>query len=171
MKIIDENETIVWLAERGLMGPDRKLLISSFPNSASCKIPVDAGRKNGLSKLLASLYEDDEEALLWINEYGIWPSCEDWVLFDGFRRSLGEDSPLYEKPGHIFSKEDIQSLGSLLAMVFYFFWGAVLVSTTKDTIIRISHDEFIDIFVKDEDAFSELNEMLGNFSADGYLFG
>jgi len=171
MKIIDEIETNSWLSERGLVGRDGRLLLSTFPHSASCKIPMDAGRKNRLSKLLASLYKYDEEALLWINEYGIWPSCEDWGLFDGFRRSLGEDSALYERPGHVFSKEDIQSVGSLLAMVLNFFWGAVMVSTTKRTVIRISHDEFMDIFAKDEDVFSELNEMFSNFSADSYLFG
>lgn len=171
MKIIGKQETILWLSERGLIGPDGKLSLSSFPHRTSCKIPVDAGLKNRFSKLLASLHDDDEEALLWINEYGIWPSREDWVLFDGFRRSLGEDGPIYMKPGHIFSKNDIQPVGSLLAMVLYFSLGAVLVSAQKGAVIKVSHDDFIDIFAQDEDIFSIFERMFGNLSADTYLFG
>lgn len=155
MHIININETMNWLAKRNILDSSCRPN-KGFLEPLQYKSPVDSGAKTALSKLISSFFNIDGESLLWINEFGIWPSAEDRNLFDGYRRSLVESSPLYEKPGHIFSSDDIDAIGSLLAMILYFCWGAVLVSSDQNLIIKISHDEFIDVFARDKQHFAEI---------------
>jgi hypothetical protein len=155
MEIIDKEKTMNWLSIRGLLDSKGSLSLSGFSEPVSYRIPADSGKKTVLSRIIASFFDSEGESLLWINEYGIWPSCEDLTLFEGFRKSLGEYSPLFEKPGHIFFKQDLSSVSSLLAMIFYFMWGAIIVSGTKNIVVRISHDEMLDIFLKDEKAIPQ----------------
>lgn len=151
MRIINLDEINFWLNENGLLKSDIKLSSLGYSKIASYNIPIDSGKKTALAKVIANFFENDRETLLWINEFGIWPSCEDWNLFKGFRKSLGETSLLFEKPGHLFSKDDIDSVVSLLSMVFYFYWGAALISASKKYSIIISHDEFISFFAMEKD--------------------
>ena len=162
MKIIDDKATVYWLSDRGFPNPVGKNLLPGFIGPLSFRIPADSGEKTALSRKLISYLDTDDEMLLWINEWGIWPSSENINLFDGFRRSLGEYSSLKEKPGHIFSRSDIETIESLLSMVLYFFWGAILISSTGNIIVKISHDEIIDIFVKDKKSLSNIQKTFGH---------
>jgi hypothetical protein len=160
MRILDKKDTTNWLEYHKLMNSNNRLIVSEFLDPITFKIPVDAGKKYNLGKLIASFYNTDEEGLLWINEYGIWPSCEDWNLFNGFRRSLGENSPLYDKPGHLFSINDMEVIVSLLALTLYFFWGAIIVSENKNLLVKISHDELIYFYAKDTETISNINKAM-----------
>jgi hypothetical protein len=153
VEIIDKERTANWLSIRGLLGSKGKLSLSGLKQIGYYPIPADSGRKTIISRTVASFFDTEDESLLWIDEYGIWKSCEDWILFDGFRQFLGEGSPLYEKPGHIFSRKDLDSVCSLLAMTLYFCWGAVIVKADKSLVIRISHDEILDIYITEETVF------------------
>ena len=155
MRIISENETKDWLRHQGLLDSEDNLSFSTYVMVASHLTPKDSGAKTSLARFIMRFFKEDTEALLWINEFKIWPSAEDWNLFDGFRKSLGETSCLYDKPGHLFSKDDAKTVTSILGMVLYFIWGAILVSTSRKLIVEISHDEWIDIFAKDEEGISK----------------
>lgn len=148
MKIINTNDTILWLSSKGLMDSTEALSSAGFTKVMEAFIPADSGRKTALSKAIISLFELEDEGLLWINEFGMWPSSEDRHLFAGFRTFLGENSPLHEKPGHLFSREDLASTASLIAMSLYFVWGIFLYSSKQDFVIKTSHDEFITVYVK-----------------------
>ena len=150
MRIVDKNETIAWISKRDVLDSTGMPSFSGFVELLGAAIPADSGRKTALSRAIVSFFEADDEALLWIHEFGIWESAEDRHLFEGFRRGLGEHSPLHEKPGHIFSSNDLRDVGSLVAMILYFVWGAILYSPAKDLAIEISHDEFISVFVRDK---------------------
>jgi hypothetical protein len=160
MEIIDKEKTMKWLSSKGLLDSKGSLSFSGFSKPVSYRIPTASGKKTVLSRVITSLFDSETESLLWIDEWGIWPSCEDWTLFEGFRKSLGESTKLYEKPGHIFSKQDLGAITSLVAMVLYFCCGAVIVPTTKSFIIKISHDEFIDIYSQDKEVLIQIKSII-----------
>jgi hypothetical protein len=146
MKIIDNEKIKKWLSDIKLLDSQGSLSIPEFSKLASYRIPIDSGKKTALSRVITSFFDFKDASLLWINEYGIWPSNEDWTLFNGFRKSIGEQSQLFEKPGHIFTKTDIDIINSLVAMILYFNWGAIIVSAKKEILIKISHDEILEVF-------------------------
>jgi hypothetical protein len=155
MKAIDGTTINTWLISNGLIAPNGSISLLSSSVVRSYSIPSDSAKKTVLSRIVASLFDSEHDSLLWINEYGIWPSCEDWTLFDGFRASLGESSSLPEKPAYLFSNQDLPSVSSLLALILYFAWGALVISPNKRLTVRISHDEVLDVFYEDNNTFPE----------------
>ena len=148
MKLLDLNNIKDWLRNKDVLDLNGKLVLGSLKEVAHYAVPPDSGNKTVLAKVLASFFENDNEALLWIDEFGIWPSSENWTLFLGFRKSIGETRPLHEIPGHLFAKEDIETVAALLSLILYFSWGAVLIPKSTDYLIRISHDEIFSFFTK-----------------------
>lgn len=160
MQMIDESQTILWLAKGGIVDANGRPSLAAFVEVLNSAVPPDSGRKTALGRAVASVFTDDDEAMLWINEYGIWPSSEDRFLYEGFRRSLHEESPLHVKPGHLFSRDELAAVASLVALVLYFVWGAILYSPARALVIKISHDECISVFARSGTAVSDVVEML-----------
>src|ERR1044071_3665332 len=115
MRIVDRKQSVEWLTAHGVSVSEDRPSFSRWRyfKAIDARIPVDSGRKSALSRALVSYFDTDRESLLWIHEYGIWPSAEDRNLFAGFRRSLGEHRPLHEAPGHLFSRSDLVDVTSL----------------------------------------------------------
>ncbi len=148
--VLTRQETRAWLEARNLAGADDSVALSAMTLVASHRIPPDSGAKAALSReLVALVFESEQSCLLWIDEWGIWPTAEDMVLFDGFRQSIGERAPLREKPGHVAHESDTAPLRSLTAMILYFVWGAYLVGDSGRVIVRISHDEIVDVYARE----------------------
>jgi hypothetical protein len=166
MWIIEEREAKHWLSQRGLLDASGNLAFSRFVRVIRFSIPADSGRKTALSRQIVSLFSADEEALLWINEFGIWPSSEDRNLFKHFRESLGEASSLQNKPAHIFRRSELDDVASLLGMVLFFFWGAVMYSPARGLLVEISHDEYVVIHARNLDDTSDVVEALEPFSEE-----
>lgn len=161
MKIVGIKEIMDWLSERGLLdSKGQQILFSKYQDFLHFRIPIDSGKKSVLSKVLSSIIIDQGDGLIWIDEHGIWPSSEDTNLFYRFRKSFNENSELYEKPGHFFDKNDLSDVGSLILLILYFCWGAIIVSNSGNLIIRISHDEIIDFFAVDGMSFLEIQEKI-----------
>jgi len=164
MRIVDRSTTIAWMGGEGLLPVKDKGRLEDFLGPANFAIPCDSGKKAVLSRAIVSWLREapsdgkQSEGLLWIDEYGIWPSGEIWCLFDGFRRSLGEHRPLYERPGHFFTDQDLPQVEALLAMVLYFSWGAVLVSQQRHLVVRISHDEQASFFARDRGVLTAVEQ-------------
>ena len=135
-------------------------------NSIKTKtIPKDSGRRNSIAKMISAL-EYGNECLLYIDEYGIWPSSENMELFEGYRKSIGIDESLWEKPGHLIAASERTELYCLLCLILYFCWGSFLISEKAVEIIRISHDECIDVYVKGD--ILKGNTFISKFNA---IFG
>ena len=71
------------------------------------------------------------------------------VLFDGYRKSLGEERPLSMVPGHLFDGTEIREIECLIGLSLYFFWDASLFDVRGAFIIQISHDEFLSASAND----------------------
>ena len=84
--------------------------------------------------------------MLWITEYGIWPSTEDPYTFRRMRVSYGLSDDLNNLPGHQFSSEETDDLRLFLTLVLIFGWGGYLVTECPDSrkfSLFISHDGWL----------------------------
>jgi hypothetical protein len=146
MKTLNVEAVKNWLRASSLLSTEGQVDLKSFLGPVYVKLPGEAGRKTNLARVLADSFGSTKDGLLWINEYGIWPSSENRLVFYALRRLLGEERPLEEAPGHVFGAEDMELLSALLAVVFYFSWGALLVRGDLGLIARISHDDYVDFY-------------------------
>lgn len=159
MRGVTAEEARTWLRRRNLLSPDGHVTYSEAAIGRRYSIPPDSGKKTALSRIVLSLFETGGECLIWITEYGIWPSCEDRGLFNGFRRALGEYREIQEAAGHVFGPRDVQQVASLLAMVLYFNWGAIVASSSGDLVVEISHDEVMNVVMGEEAGMKTFDEI------------
>jgi len=146
MKALNVEAVQNWLRASSLLGTEGQVDLKGFLGPVCVKLPDETGRKTNLARVLVDSFGRTKDGLLWINEYGIWPSSENRLIFYALRRLIGEERPLEDAPGHVFRAEDADLLSALLAVAFYFSWGALLVRGDLGLIARISHDDHVDFY-------------------------
>ena len=145
MITMSKEETINWLSERDIIEDN---IFNNYELKLSEQLPIDSGAKNYLAKEISSALNKND-VLLYINEYNIWPSCENMHLFDGYRKSIGIENEIYEKPSHIINENETIEFYCILGMILYFSMGCIIIPIeNQNEIIRISHDEYIDLYIK-----------------------
>src|SRR5688572_25272532 len=101
--------------------------------------------------------DEFDTCILLIKEYGIWPSSENWHLFERLRLSYGESSKLHETPGHFFEKTERSDLVTYLSLAIQFGWGGCVLSNVSDVELKLSHDGFLEAFT-----ISKINRIQGS---------
>jgi hypothetical protein len=124
-------------------------------------IPIESGRQTALSKLFAYLLFRDSEVCVYITGWGV--ATEHLDLFYGYRRSVGETRRLIEAPVHLFEPTENEALISLLCIVFYFFWDAWVFDLGGRSLLRISHDGWLEIRVGDEKLIKDIAAALEDY--------
>ena len=106
--------------------------------------------------------------LLWVTEWGIWPSTENWHLYYKLRNSYRDRRLLHEAPGHLFLEHEAEDLASFLQMAMLNGWGGYVLTQANYVNAFFSHDEYIDFFAKpDVGGLAEVREALGTGRAGG----
>lgn len=126
-------------------------------------IPRDSGAKTALSRLFAYLFLRKSSVCIYVSGWGVWGSSENLDLFNGYRRSLGENRPLIEAPVHLFERTEDDAFISILCMVFYFVWDAWIFDVEGKALVRISHDEWLEVRADDDEAIKEFAAALGKY--------
>jgi hypothetical protein len=130
------------------------------------KIPSDSGHKTALSRLFAYLLMKNASVCLYVSGWSIWPSAENLDLFYGYRRALGETRQLIEAPFHVFESTERDALISILCMVLYFIWDAWVFDIEKHALIRISHDEWLEVLSDNDESIREFSNALGEYGLE-----
>jgi hypothetical protein len=118
-------------------------------------IPPDSGRKTTLSRLFACLLLRNSSVCAYVSGWGVWGSAENLDLFYGYRRSFGESRTLTEAPVHLFERSEEDTFVSILSMAFYFVWDAWVFDIEGRALVRISHDEWLEVRTDDDEARKE----------------
>lgn len=119
-------------------------------------IPADSGRKTALSRALAYLLLRGSGLCLYVSGWGVWASAENLDLFYGYRRSAGEHRPLMQAPVQMFEAPEHDAFVSILSMALFFVWDAWLFDREGTVLIRINHDEWLEVKTLRERIGSEI---------------
>jgi hypothetical protein len=91
-----------------------------------------------------------DECVVWIRQWGIWGSGEDWPKFYGWRGAREERRSLENAPGHRFGPQESGSLVELLGLVMENAWDADVFCSVGGNAGRVrahvSHDEWCEVF-------------------------
>lgn len=98
-----------------------------------------------LAKLISNNSICKKGALLWITEYGIWPSEENRPFFDKIRSAFGEERPLQEAPGFYFDELELNMLSGFIRLAVSFGWGGYTLSPVAEGCVFFSHDEWFEV--------------------------
>jgi hypothetical protein len=109
--------------------------------------PDDSGKKIALARHVMRWFQHRGELLLWIDEWGVWPSCEHMPLFVRYRQAFGEARPLIEAPGHLVEEDEFDDGLSVLAVAVLFIWDCHVLSAQRGPVFFCSHDEWTGFFI------------------------
>jgi hypothetical protein len=106
--------------------------------------------------------------LLWITEWDIWRSTENWHLYYKLRNSYGDHQLLHEAPGHLFLAHEAEDLASFLQLAMLNGWGGYVLTQADYVNAFFSHDEYIDFYATTEaGGLVEVREALGAENVSG----
>jgi len=161
MRILHVNECAEWCRDHGAQIADPFELASDPALGHTARILFAPSGSIGLeAAALASCVDaitPYDAALLWVREWGIWPSSEDWPRFYAARGVHGERQSLGDKPGHLFGPTDEQDLALFLRLILDQGWGGHLLAARGDRIARrlwVSHDGWVELHSTEPVSFS-----------------
>jgi hypothetical protein len=98
--------------------------------------------------------------LLFITEWGIWPSSENWHLYYRLRQTYGDNRQLHEAPGHLFLEHEAEDLASFLQLSMLNGWGGYVLTEANYVNAFFSHDEYINFFARDSGNLANVRKTL-----------
>lgn len=98
---------------------------------------------------------DRASILVWIDDYGVSESKEDWNLYYRWRRSMGDHGVMAETPGHLFMAHEGVDTISLLLMARVFEWGFRAVSRDWSRGVSVDNDGHVIVVAAHESALAE----------------
>jgi hypothetical protein len=101
-----------------------------------------------------------DECLLWITQWGVWPSSENLHLFYRVRGSYGEHRQLADAPGHLFLKHEMVELTTFIELALLCGWDFYLLPAPAYAAVFVSHDEFIEFQTNDSDSANAVKDSL-----------
>jgi transglutaminase-like putative cysteine protease len=154
MRFYTEQECKTWLSDRKREKPDKLKDI----HVEHVDYPPEPHRIFYIAHWIATHLTYRRPVLLWITEWGIWPSSENWHLYYKLRQSYGDLRLLHESPGHLFLEHEAEDLASFLQIAMLNGWGGYVLTQADYVNAFFSHDEYIDFFAKKPEELAVVRE-------------
>jgi hypothetical protein len=155
LRFYTKEECEKWLKDRGRHFPDRT-------GAAVQRVgyPTKPHMVFVIARWIASNLSYRQPVLLWISEWGIWPSSENWQLYYRVRESYGDNRLLNEAPGHLFLECESEDLASMIEIAMLNGWGGYILTEASYASVFFSHDEYVDFLGMNEGQTEELRKLL-----------
>lgn len=152
MRFYTQQQCEEWLAQRKRVRPDQD---QSLP-AERFEYPREAYRFFAVAGATARSITYRQSALLWVTEWGIWPSSENWQLYYKLRHTYGDYQLLHDAPGHLFLEYESEDLGTFLQLAMLNGWGGYILTQANYVNVFFSHDEYMDFFTKIPENISDV---------------
>src|SRR5580692_7424373 len=158
MRFYTKEECEAWLSRRERVKPDlvpgvhvERVVYPAYPH-----------RIFYIAHWFATTFTYRRPTLLFITEWGIWPSSENWHLYYTLRRAYSDVRLLHEAPGHLFLEHETEDLASFLQLSMLNGWGGYVLTDANYVNAFFSHDEYIDFFAANSSKLADIRKMLGS---------
>jgi hypothetical protein len=125
------------------------------------RYPPQAYRLFFVAHWVASVLTYRRPALLWVTEWGVWPSSENWHLYYKLRQTYGDNRLLQDAPGHLFLEHEAEDLASFLQLSMLNGWGGYVLTEADYVNAFFSHDEYVDFFAEHLGDLADIRKVLG----------
>lgn len=157
MRFYTNEECGTWLTDRNREKPD----LTPGLRVERIDYPSEFYQVFFFARWIASELTYRRPALLFITEWGIWPSSENWQLYYKLRQTYGDNRLLQEAPGHLFLEHEAEDLASFLQLSMLNGWGGYVLTEANYVNAFFSHDEYFDFFGDGSANLVNIREALG----------
>src|ERR1041385_8011743 len=167
MRVLTESEARTWLANIGIvdLGPAGHGF-PAFPppgfQRIDCWCPENSGKKVALARWMHRQLQTDNEILIWVRKWNVWPSMGHLPLLHRFREALGQPKDLEEFPAQLFSADESDDAVSLLILALEFSWDCCLVGAKHRFLCFFSHDGYYSPMTNDQALFAQMHQSISS---------
>jgi hypothetical protein len=156
LRFYTQQECDDWLSSRKRRKPD------TIPDTRVERVdyPAEPYPVFFLAHWIAASLTHRMPTLLWITEWGIWPTSENWHLYYRLRQTYSDHRLLDEAPGHLFLEHETEDLASFLQIAMLNGWGGYVLTEADYVNAFFSHDEYIDFFAQIDEHLQEVRTLL-----------
>jgi hypothetical protein len=166
MKYMSFEQSVSWLTQRvpsGATIKGRPRLKAFGFDTFTCALPHDSGKKVALTKYLYGFLKTEEQVLVFVRNWQVFPSSAHVPLMLRLRQALGEAQSLAECPGHLLSKDESDDGISLMLLCAEFFWDCFVLGASGKTALFISHDEYFEFYTQDPATLVEFKRLVTDY--------
>ena len=156
MRFLTATESETWIRARSVALPESDFLAHQGEGHVRVRasLPPTLGQVLWFSRFIGGCLEPRSECLLWVTQFGLWRSSENWHLYYKLRQSYGDIRLLDEAPGHLFLNFEEPDFVSFLQFGILAGWDMWLIPQLDcgepDTArVFVSHDEWVAFFHRD----------------------
>jgi hypothetical protein len=157
LRFYTKEECETWLSDRQRQKPDLMPIV----RAERIEYPPAPHQVFFFAHWVASELTYRKPALLFITEWGIWPSSENWHLYYKLRQTYGDNRQLHEAPGHLFLEHEAEDLASFLQLSMLNGWGGYVLTEANYVNAFFSHDEYVDFFGDKDANLADIRKSLG----------
>jgi hypothetical protein len=154
MRFYTQQECENWLGGRQRLKPD----LAPNAHTERMGYPLEPHSIFGVAHWIATSFTFRLPSLLWITEWGIWPSSENLHLYYKLRQTYGDQQLLHEAPGHLFLEYEAEDLATFLQVAMLNGWGGYLLTHSGYVNAFLSHDEYIDFFAESDTGLEDVRK-------------
>jgi hypothetical protein len=147
MQFLEPDQIEEWCADHGI--PEDAAHASSIMSRLFGQAAEPRGQEREVAIAAIRELGNWDECLLWVKEWGIWPSSEDWPKYYAERAKHSERRSLDKAPGHLFARSEEAALESFLQLVLENAWETECFPVSRGRFtgrsISASHDEYLEV--------------------------
>jgi hypothetical protein len=152
MRFYTQQQCEEWLSQRKRVRPDQVEPL----HTERFTYPREAYRFFPIASVIAQSIMYRRPTLMWVTEWGIWHSSENWQLYYKLRQTYGDFQLLQDAPGHLFLEYESEDLGTFLQLAMLNGWGGYVLTDADYVNAFFSHDEYMDFFTSTPENLSDL---------------
>ena len=155
MRFLTPAECSQWCDRWQISLNDQRQPASEFaqPYRLRCDFPPSFTQSLCFSRCIESALQPRETCLLWITNWGIFPSNENLHLYYRLRQSYGDCRLLDESPGHLCHDYERPEVVTLIQLCMLFGWDVHLIPCAGYGRAFVCHDEWAEIGFDDPSVF------------------
>lgn len=147
MIIFSNEECIQWanfhkITLNDRLSPNR---CNNTPYRLSGKIPSSTSSLMWLMRRIEASLIIESQCLVWISDWSIFPSNDNFQLFYRYRQSYGNNKLLSEAPGHLCMSYERAEIVSLAWLCVLQGWDAHIIPDQGYSSVFLSHDEWFEL--------------------------
>jgi len=140
MQFLTKSQCEHWMVSAGLKVPTELALTIERRNGNIEKLPA-ARTYSLLRDCLAKLAPDwHEPILIEVQEYGVWKSSENLLLYSLVRQQFFSTGTVEDTPGHLAEPHEREFVLALAFLFISFGWGFYIISRWGPLSFAVDHD-------------------------------
>lgn len=162
MHFLTDTECRVWCATQSVELNEKGAPVVQPPGLHCLRfaLPKTIMKLVWFAQYIEASLKPRTRCLLWVTEWGVWPSSENWHLYYRLRQSYGDRRLLDEAPGHLFLPYEAADLISFLQVGLIAGWDMYLLPSDGYGRAFASHDEWVALALEDASEIHRINTEL-----------